>query len=195
MKDERAALKSATCSALISMFTIPPLADTRKAEYRTSAQGALHAFAQLLGAAASDLSSVEVRKAAMSAIKQTAKSYPVASQQHINHFMPSLILAVKDSNIRLKYIAERAMKYLLDGGENMTIINAYVSSADGDSGRFVRYIYIYMYVYIYICIYIYIYIYVYIYKYICIYKYIYIYKYICIYKYIFIYIGNMPEGH
>jgi hypothetical protein len=84
------------------------------------------------------MSSVEVRKAAMSAIKQTAKSYPVASQQHINHFMPALILAVKDSNIRLKYIAERAMKYLLDGGENMTIINAYVSSSDGDSGRFVR---------------------------------------------------------
>jgi hypothetical protein len=49
MKDERAAYKAATCIALISMFTIPPLADTRKAEYRTSAQGALHNFAQLLG--------------------------------------------------------------------------------------------------------------------------------------------------
>lgn len=133
-------------SALISMFTVPPpqgdaaagAVDSRKGEYRTAAQGALHSFSQLVSAAAADSSSVEVRKAAMSAIKQAAKSYPIASQLHMQHFMPPLILAVKDSNVRLKYIAERAMKYLLDGGENATVIATYTAGADIESARFVK---------------------------------------------------------
>ena len=65
-------------SALIYMFTIPPLpadaaigsVDIRKGEYRAAAQGALHAFAGLLGMAAGESMSADVRKGAMSAIKQ-----------------------------------------------------------------------------------------------------------------------------
>lgn len=52
--------------------------------------------------------------------------------------MPPLIVAVKDINIRLKYIAERAMKYLLDGGENATILSAFAAGTDTESARFVR---------------------------------------------------------
>ena len=69
---------------------------------------------------------------------QAAKSYPIASQLYLQHFMPPLIAAVKDINIRLKYIAERAMKYLLDGGENATVLSTYAAGADPDSARFVR---------------------------------------------------------
>lgn len=60
------------------MFTVPPLpvdaaagtVDVRKGEYRAAAQGALHAFAALLSAAAGESMSADVRKVAMSAIKQ-----------------------------------------------------------------------------------------------------------------------------
>ena len=63
---------------MISMFTVPPPSataeagsvDARKGEYRAAAQSALQAFAALLGDAAGDPRSVEVRKTAMSAIKQ-----------------------------------------------------------------------------------------------------------------------------
>jgi hypothetical protein len=134
------------CSALMSMFTVPTppadsstaAVDSRKGEYRAAAQGALHAFSHLLGAAAGDASSVEVRKAAISAIKQASKSYPIASQLHMQQFMPPLIAAVKDINIRLKHLAERSMKYLLDGGENAALLATYAAGADIDSVRFVR---------------------------------------------------------
>ena len=69
---------------------------------------------------------------------QAAKSYPIASQLYMQQFMLPLIVAIKDINIRLKYIAERAMKYLLDGGENASILNTYTAGADTDSARFVR---------------------------------------------------------
>ena len=125
-----------TLPALVDSFGAA--ANSRKGEYRTTAQGALHAFSQLMGSAAGDASSVEVRKAAMTAIKLAAKSYPIASQLHMQHFMPPLIAAVKDINIRLKYIAERAMMYLLDGGSNPTLLATYTASADVESARFVK---------------------------------------------------------
>lgn len=134
------------CSALMQMFSMPPTlldaagaaVNSRKGEYRTAAQGALHAFSQLMGSAAGDSSSVEVRKAAISGIKLAAKSYPIASQLHMQHFMPPLIAAVKDINIRLKYIAERAMMYLLEGGANPTLLATYTAGADVESARFVK---------------------------------------------------------
>jgi hypothetical protein len=83
LKDERAAVKVAACSALTSLFTVPPqpkgaekgAVDVRKGEYRTAVQSALHAFANLLGLAASDAASLEVRKTAMSAIKQVLRIF------------------------------------------------------------------------------------------------------------------------
>ena len=61
------------------------------------------AFAKGLAAAAGDSSnSGDVRKYAVTAIKQAAKGYPVASQQYLQLFMPPLIAAVKDINIRVR---------------------------------------------------------------------------------------------
>jgi hypothetical protein len=57
--------------------------------------------------------------------------------KYIQLFMPALIQATKDINLRNKYAAERAMKYLLDGG-SLQGVNAYVAGAEADAGKFIR---------------------------------------------------------
>ena len=53
--------------------------------------------------------------------------------------MPPLISALHEISLGVKYIAERAMKHLLDGGSNPAVIAAYASGgADSDNVKFVR---------------------------------------------------------
>ncbi len=72
LRDDRPSIKATACAAIAVLFAPPRHAgwEDRKAEYRTSAQAAIHAFATSLGSAAQDAVSGEVRTAAIGAIKQ-----------------------------------------------------------------------------------------------------------------------------
>ena len=74
----------------------------------------------------------------MIAIKQLAKAYPETAIAKIAVCMPPLIAAARDINIRTKSIAERAMRYLLQGATNPGPINDYVAIAERDAGLFVK---------------------------------------------------------
>ena len=50
------------------------------------------------------------------------KRYPGAAARHHQKFVPPLIAAIKDIDIRVKYVAERAMFYLFEGGNNKSAI-------------------------------------------------------------------------
>jgi len=139
LNDERVAVKVAACSAIARILStnLFPGYDDKKSEIRACGQGAIHAFAKILTTAASD-SSAEVRRAAISAIKEGAKHYPGASGQHLQSFMPPLVSALHEVNLSVKYAAERAMKYLLDGGNNPAIMTTYAAGADSGTVTFVK---------------------------------------------------------
>lgn len=122
-------------SALSVLLTPPSYAgwEERKPEYRSAAQTAIHTFAAVLGAAAQDAESGEVRCAAITAIKQAAKHYYGATAQHLKEFVPPLVLAVKDINIQVKYVAERALKHLSEGTSGATATPSGVTTATSAS--------------------------------------------------------------
>jgi hypothetical protein len=70
--DERSTVKVGACEAVTIMISPPSHAgwQDRKAEYRSTAQATIHAFASALGVAAQDAQSGEVRTGAITAIKQ-----------------------------------------------------------------------------------------------------------------------------
>jgi hypothetical protein len=52
--------------------------------------------------------------------------------------MGVILIGLRDLNLSVKSMAERAMKYLLDGGNNSTILTSYSSKVDSESSTFVR---------------------------------------------------------
>jgi hypothetical protein len=69
---------------------------------------------------------------------QVARACPEAVRKHVPQMMPALIAAVKDSNVMVKLVAERAMMYILELRSRPETLNAYVAGADTESARFVR---------------------------------------------------------
>jgi hypothetical protein len=47
----------------------------------------------------------------------------------VYRFMPALMAATRDINLSVKYVADRALKYLLDGGSQQGV-NAFVTSCE-----------------------------------------------------------------
>ena len=81
---------------------------------------------------------VDVRKQAIVAIKHLCKDYFDVANKNIVKCMTPLVDAVKDVNIRIKSIADRAMKYLLRGATNQETINKYAAQVDGVTAGFVK---------------------------------------------------------
>jgi hypothetical protein len=75
VNDDRVAVKTAACSAIGRILTTPsfPGYEEKKAEIRSCGQAAVHAFAGALVHAAADPSSADVRKSAITAIKQVPR--------------------------------------------------------------------------------------------------------------------------
>lgn len=81
----------------------------------------------------------DVRIAAIEIIKAAAKSHYSTAKKYTGVFMPSLIATIQDAaNIKVKYTAERAMYYLLQGGQNPAVVNAYAATASGQDVAFVK---------------------------------------------------------
>jgi hypothetical protein len=127
-------------SAVKLLLTFPSGGDQheRKGELRLGAQAAIRAFAPSLCLAAVESGSSDLRRAALEAIKVGSKNYRQACFHHATEFMSALITGTKDINLRVKYVADRGMKYLLDGGKNAAALQAYLSAADPESGRYVK---------------------------------------------------------
>ncbi len=77
IRDERSAIKAVACQAVGTLVTPPhfPGWEERRAEFRTAAQAAIHAFAGALGTSAQDTTSGEVRIRAISAIKLVSELF------------------------------------------------------------------------------------------------------------------------
>lgn len=116
--DERFNVRISAAHAIRLLLEPPSYsgAEERRTEFKACAVAALHLFADGISVAAADIQSGEVRKAAIGAIKESAKRYPQAAARHLQLFVPPLMAALKDINISVKYVAERALKYLLDSG-------------------------------------------------------------------------------
>jgi ABC-type transporter MlaC component len=115
-----------------SMLTFPasvPNSESRRAEFRANAIAALQAFAGAMAHVGQNDAYSEVKKAAITAIKHGAKHYTAASNKYVYRFMPALMAATRDINLSVKYVADRALKYLLDGGSQQGV-NAFVTSCE-----------------------------------------------------------------
>ena len=88
-------------------------------------------------AALSDLSS-EVRKAAAGLIKAIAKTQPAALRPHLVTVIPPLLEGVKDMDIRVKYVSERALLYALEIHSRPETLTEFVGAAPVDAAKFVR---------------------------------------------------------
>lgn len=120
--EEKSTVRAAGSAAIMNLLTAPGHQDAadRKAEYRTAAQAALQHFAAPLGQAAAD-PSTDVRFAAVNAIKSSGKSYPALTQKFMQHFVGPCMKASTNVNIRLKYVADRALIRLLDSGSDAAL--------------------------------------------------------------------------
>lgn len=88
-------------------------------------------------AALSDLSS-EVRKAAAGLIKTIAKAQPAALRPYLVTIIPPLLEGVKDMDIRVKYVSERALLYALEIHSRSETLGEFVAQAPTESAKFVR---------------------------------------------------------
>lgn len=88
-------------------------------------------------AALSDMSS-EVRKAAAGLIKTIAKSQPAALRPYLVTIIPPLLEGVKDMDIRVKYVSERALLYALEIHSRSETLGEFVAQAPTEPAKFVR---------------------------------------------------------
>jgi len=88
-------------------------------------------------AALSDMSS-EVRKAAAGLIKTIAKAQPAALRPHLVTVIPPLVEGVKDMDIRVKYVSERALLYALEIHSRAETLGEFVAQAPMEPAKFVR---------------------------------------------------------
>jgi len=88
-------------------------------------------------AALSDMSS-EVRKAAAGLIKTIAKAQPAALRPHLVTVIPPLLEGVKDMDIRVKYVSERALLYALEIHSRAETLGEFVAQAPMEPAKFVR---------------------------------------------------------
>lgn len=138
--DERVPVKIATCQALATLLTPQTHAvnggGDRKAEFRACAQAVIAAFHSDLSTLAADEAG-DVRCAAIAAIKKAAKGYRQATARHLSSFVPPLVTGARDLNMRVKHESDRALKYLLEGGNPQTT-NTVASQLDGETGTFLK---------------------------------------------------------
>jgi hypothetical protein len=71
-------------------------------------------------------------------LRQASKLAPEVTRAHLVELMQPLLAAVKDPNMKVKLVGERAMIYLLELRTRNETLNEYVARADGESARFVR---------------------------------------------------------
>ena len=137
--DARTAVRIVAANAVAQLYTIPQFvgSEGKNDEFLGCMGIAIDEFASAISEVASDAESGDVRRAAISAIKLAAKNNPDVAFAHIQTYMPCLISEVKGINIRVKSIAERAMRYLLKGA-SLPAINAYASKTNREAAQFVR---------------------------------------------------------
>jgi hypothetical protein len=152
----RPAVQAAACTAVGTLCSAPAAgpgtaapggeeADkARKAESRGTAQAALSAFSSSIAQLAATAEET-TRLAALGAVKAAAKGFPGATLQHAARFLPPLAAALKDINIRQKYVAERALRHLLlgvegDGGKGAALVEnaAAMNALSGPEAPYVR---------------------------------------------------------
>lgn len=134
-----AKVKTLTVKAVGCMFDAPAFegVEDRRAEFTRCSESAATAFIEAICRLSTD-ESQSVRKQAITAIKLLAKNLPDVANHNIVQCMAPLIIAVKDINIRIKTVAERAMRHLLRGGMAPGPINAYAAAVDSESASFVK---------------------------------------------------------
>jgi hypothetical protein len=134
-----AKVKTLTAKAVGCMFDAPVFegVEDRRAEFTRCSISAATAFIEAICRLGTD-ESQSVRKQAITAIKLLAKNLPDFANRNIAQCMAPLIVAVKDINIRIKTVAERAMRHLLHGGSAPGPINAYAVAVDSVSAAFVK---------------------------------------------------------
>lgn len=69
--------------------------------------------------------------------------HPAVAAELVNVLMPPILIALKGFDIQLKYISERAAKYIFQivtssGSSNTNTLSAYAALVDSNSGAFVR---------------------------------------------------------
>jgi hypothetical protein len=82
--------------------------------------------------------SSEVRKSAAGLVKTIAKVAPAALRPHLVTVIPPLVEGVKDMDIRVKYVSERALLYALEIHSRSETLNEFVATAPVDAAKFVR---------------------------------------------------------
>ncbi len=142
--DERAVVKLTCTQAICTLLTLPQgnpaaIAD-RKGEYKTCAQFTIHAFAKELGLAAAYDDNTDIKYAGMLAIKTASKLYRGAAQKYLHYFVDPLLNGIKDINLRIIGISQRALKYLLlvPEGKDSSILNEYLNGLQMDTRNFIK---------------------------------------------------------
>lgn len=69
---------------------------------------------------------------------QAGKLASEVTRAHVVELMQPLLAAVKDPNMKVKLVGERAMIYVLELHSRNETLNEYIARADGESARFVR---------------------------------------------------------
>jgi HEAT repeat protein len=115
----------------------------RKKELTTSVMSGLHTFVSksdlfstLLDAFSEEAPDVKV--SVLICLKNIAKSFKSATRSNLHDIMPCLLEAVKDTNIRVKLAAERALIHALEVHTRATTLDEFASSVDNTTARFVR---------------------------------------------------------
>lgn len=88
--------------------------------------------------AAAEHDSADVRREGLLVIKQAGKLASAVTRAHMVELMQPLLAAVKDPNMKVKLVGERAMIYVLELHSRNETLNEYIARADGESARFVR---------------------------------------------------------
>jgi hypothetical protein len=71
---------------------------------------------------------------------QAAKCYPTASSRHIQRFVPPLVVAIKDINIRVKLASERAIFHIFDRGSEESLKAFELGAATAGNQELVKFI-------------------------------------------------------
>jgi hypothetical protein len=76
----------------------------------------------------------------MLAIKTASKSYRGAAQKYLHYFVDPLLNGIKDINLRIIGISQRALKYLLlvPEGKDSSTLNEYLNGLQMDTRNFIK---------------------------------------------------------
>lgn len=72
--------------------------------------------------------------------RQASKRYPAASLKQAQKWVPPLVSALKDINIRVKFVAERALLHLLDGGNATALASFEAGAAAAGNSELVKFL-------------------------------------------------------